>query len=98
MRKLCFIATVVATVAAASGANACGPDTLQLLKRVETMQEAPAYRCGSAFNAFLHAFHAKDYAAALAAYEEHLKGFGKPFAGTPDAEATLAYLRKLAGK
>ncbi len=98
MRKLFFIAVMTAAVVAASGANACGPNTLELLKQVATMQAAPAYRCGSAFNAFLHAFHAKDYPGALAAYEAHLKGLGKPFAGTPDAEATLAYLRKLAGK
>ena len=99
MRKLLFSTMfALATVGAMAPASACAPDTVALLETVPAMKQPPAYRCGSDFNTVLTLVHKRDWKGALAAYEQHLSGFGKWQAGSADAKATLAYLREKAAR
>jgi hypothetical protein len=69
---------------------------VDLLQKLSTMKAAPEMRCGSEFNQMLALAYKKDWAGALNAYKAHLAGMGRPQAGTPDAQETLAYLAKMA--
>ena len=96
MRKSLVAAMIsLAVIAGATSAQACGPNTLALLKSIEHMKEPPMFRCGTDFNNVLARFHKKDWKGALTAYEAHLANLGKWQAGSKDAVAVLAYLRKL---
>lgn len=79
-------------------ALACGPKTLEIVKAMEAAKEPPAFGCGSDFNDLLKRAHAKDWAGALQSYEAHLEGLGRSDAGTPQAVATIAYLKDMAAK
>lgn len=90
--KFIFAIWILA-VATAPGAAACGGDTLAIVKSLKPSVPPPAFGCGQAFNEMLQLAQRSDWSGALAAYEEHLKGLGRQDVGTPDAEATLAFLR-----
>lgn len=96
MKVSCLVIGILAWCTSAP-VLACGPRTLEIVKMMEAATEPPVFACGSDFNELLKQAHLKNWPAALAAYEAHLKGIGRSEANTPEAADTLAFLKVKAG-
>lgn len=96
--KASILAIAAFAALSSAPALACGPRTLEMIKMMENATEAPVFACGSDFNELLKQAQLKNWPAALAAYEAHLKGLGRAEANTPQAAETLAFLKSMADR
>ena len=96
-KRFTTIVVALAAFGLLTPVHACGPNTVALIENLRTMDKPPMFRCGAEFNQMLERAHQKDWKGAVKAYEAHLAGIGKWQAGTADATATLAHLRRMAG-